>query len=225
MGRVIIQEHTTKNPIQLIGEEAGVCWGSDINDGEKNYKRGLDCLASGHGRTFEFPDVYMILDEYSARVIREFYTHIGGSPTRLQASTRYINYEDGFNYVTPPRIAANQQANDTYTRLMDNILSCLHELDELKIPREDIAMGLPLGMTTKVVVKINLRTLIDMSRQRLCSRAYWEYRQLFNDLIKALNEYSPEWEYITTHYFKPKCEVYGYCTEKKTCGRKPSIQM
>jgi thymidylate synthase (FAD) len=86
-------------------------------------------------------------------------------------------------------------------------------------------MGLPLGMTTKVVVKINLRTLIDMSHQRMCTRAYWEYRQLFNDLIKALSEYSPEWEYVATNYFKPKCEVCGYCTEKKTCGRKPSIQM
>ena len=61
----------------MIGEEAGVCWGADITNQEKNYKRGLDCLESEHGRTFEFPDVYMILDGYSARVIREWYTHVG----------------------------------------------------------------------------------------------------------------------------------------------------
>ena len=90
MGKIIIQEHTTKNPLQLMGEEAGCCWGADTTDNEKNYKRGKTCLSDGHGRVSEYPQVYMILDGYSARVIREFYTHIGGGPTRLQASTRYI---------------------------------------------------------------------------------------------------------------------------------------
>lgn len=80
---IIIQEETIKNPITFIGKQAGVCYGADISDPIKNYERGLDCLSNNHGRTFEFPDVYMILDEYSARVIREWYTHIGGMPTRL----------------------------------------------------------------------------------------------------------------------------------------------
>ena len=93
MGKVIVQDFTCKEPITMIGTEAGVCWGADISDQKKNYRRGIDCLESEHGRTFEFPDAYMILDGYSARVIREWYTHIGGSPTRLQASTRYIDYE------------------------------------------------------------------------------------------------------------------------------------
>ena len=66
MGTVTIQRFTYKNPISMIGEEAGVCWGADTSDPEKNYKRGLDCLENEHGRTFEFPDVYMILDGYSA---------------------------------------------------------------------------------------------------------------------------------------------------------------
>jgi len=71
MGKVIIQsEYTTRNPITMIGTEAGICWGADTSDTQKNYKRGLDCLESEHGRTFEFPDIYMILDGYSARVIR-----------------------------------------------------------------------------------------------------------------------------------------------------------
>ena len=97
---VIIQDFTYKYPIQMIGAEAGVCYGSDITDKDKNYKRGIDCLENQHGRTWEFPDVYMVLDEYSARVFREWYTHIGGAPTRLQASTRYIDYQKGFDYFT-----------------------------------------------------------------------------------------------------------------------------
>ena len=84
MGKVIIQQYTTKYPITMIGEEAGTCWGADTSDSSKNYKRGLECLSNEHGRTTEYPDVYMILDGYSARVIREWYTHIGGSPSHSQ---------------------------------------------------------------------------------------------------------------------------------------------
>ena len=81
---------------------------------------------------------------------------------------------------------------------------------------------LPLGMETKIVLRTNLRHLIDMSHQRLCSRAYWEFRQLMIDLMKALREYSEEWAAIVDEFFKPKCEVCGFCEERNTCGRKPT---
>lgn len=217
----IHEDITTKNPITMIGFEAGVCWGADVTDQEKNYKRGLNCLRSEHGRTFEFPDVYMTIDGYSARVIREWYTHIGGSPTRLQASTRYIDYEHGFDYVTPPSIAANEEAQKVYEDMMAHIRMSLEKLDELGVPREDSALGLPLGMTTKIVCKHNLRNLIDMSHQRMCTRAYHEYRKLFSDVCRALSDYSEEWAYLVKHYFVPKCEYMGFCKEAKSCGRKP----
>lgn len=205
----------------MIGAQAGVCWGADTTDSEKNYKRGVECLANNHGRTIEFPDVYLVISGYSARVMREWYTHIGGSPTRLQASTRYINYQKGFEYVTPPSVRNNEQTLSVYENLMCNITKSLQELESLGVPREDSALGLPLGMTTKVVCKHNLRNLIDMSRQRMCSRAYHEYRKLFREVGEALSAYSGEWEYIVRNYFAPKCEVAGFCTERYTCGKMP----
>lgn len=223
MAKVIIEEYTVKNPITMIGSQAGVCWGGDITDPEKNYKRGISCFESEHGRTFEFPDVYIILDGYSARVIREWYTHIGGSPTRLQASTRYIDYQKGFDYVIPPSIEKDEDKKAEYIAAMENILSSLQKLEELGVPREDSALLLPLGMTTKIVCKHNLRNLMDMSRQRMCTRAYHEYRRLFSDLCKALSDYSDEWKYVVEHYFMPKCEYTGYCREKNSCGRKPKL--
>lgn len=219
MGKITIQSHTTKNPITLIGEEAGICWGANTSDPAKNYKRGIDCLENEHGRTFEFPDVYMILDGYSARVIREWYTHIGGAPTRLQASTRYINYGD-YEVVTPQSIADNKVAHAIYVAAHEAIRIALKQLEKLGIPREDSAMLLPLGMCTKMVDKRNLRNLIDMSHQRLCTRAYHEYRTMFKDICDALREYSDEWAYLVDHYFMPKCEYTGFCKEKKSCGRK-----
>lgn len=221
MGKVIIQDYTTPNPITMIGKEAGVCWGADTTDQKKNYKRGIECLENDHGRTIEFPDVYMVLDGYSARVIREWYTHIGGAPTRLQASTRYINYQKGFDYVTPPSIEKNAAALVVYDDLMLYIASALQELESLGVPREDSALGLPLGMETKIVCKHNARNLIDMSHQRMCARAYHEYRKVFGDVCNALREYSEEWAYFVDHYFMPKCKLYGFCKEKYTCGMMP----
>lgn len=221
MGKVIIQRFTTVDPISMIGEEAGICWGADTTDQKKNYKRGIDCLENEHGRTFELPDVYMILDGYSARVIREWYTHIGGSPTRLQASTRYIDYENGFDYVTPPSIQKNAAALKVYEWIIRCIQVGLKKLEQLGVPREDSALGLPLAMGTKIVCKHNLRNLIDMSHQRMCSRAYHEYRRLFDDIRAGLSEYSDEWKYVVDNYMMPKCKRMGFCKERYTCGMAP----
>lgn len=222
---ITILNETPHNPITLMGERAGVCWGADITNREKNYKRGLDCIQSGHHRVMEYVNVEMIIDGYSARVIREWYTHIGGAPTRLQASTRYINYKD-FSYVLPPTVAKNEEAAAIYKGVMDSIAEAAAKLEsECGVPREDAAMLLPLGMTTKIVDKRNVRNLIEMSHQRLCTRAYWEYRKLMQDIMKALSEYSEEWKYLVDTYFVPKCELKGYCTEKKCCGRKPYKEM
>ena len=220
MGKVTILPETTRDPITKMGEMAGVCWGAATGDAEKDYRRGLDCIESGHGRVMELVNVEMVLDGYSARVMREWYTHIGGAPTRLQASTRYIDYGE-FEYVTPKSISENcVAAKGVYESCMTMIANSVRMLEcEFGIPREDAAMLLPLGMTTRVVDKRNLRNLVDMSRQRMCKRAYWEFRELFDDISKALEAYSEEWAWIVNTQFYPKCEAVGYCPEKRGCGR------
>ena len=223
MGTVQIIDTTTRNPITIIGERAGICWGADTTDAAANYKRGWDCITSGHGRTLEFVEVSMILDGYSARVMREWYTHIGGAPTRLQASTRYIDYRK-FGYIIPPSIEGDTEAKMRYISTMDTIRRTTAKLEEMGLPREDIANLLPLGMTTRVVDKRNLRNLIDMSHQRMCQRAYWEFRVLFRDISCALVNYSEEWGKIVNTQFMPKCDVTGYCAETHSCGRQPKLE-
>ena len=226
MGTITIQEQTTKDPITLMGMESGICYNSNTSDPEKNYKRGIENIKTNHGRVLEYPQVFIVIDGYSAKVIRELYTHIGGAPTRLQASTRYIDYEHGFDFVTPAKVTANPEALEVYNNTIDTIKDALLKLDNLGIPREDSSMVLPLCMTTKVVLRTNLS---DMSRQRMCSRAWWEFRQLFGDIMKALASYSDEWKTLITdaslNVFSPKCEVLGYCPEKNSCGRKPKREL
>lgn len=219
MGKITILPETTIDPISLMGRRAGICLGKNITDSEKNYKRGLDCIKSNHGRVFEFVNIEAIIEGYSARVIREWYTHIGGSPTRLQSSTRYINY-DNFEYIIPKTVQTEEQKT-WYNNAIDTISHTLKNLEGSGVKREDAAMLLPLGMATKIVDKRNVRSVISMAEQRMCSRAYWEYRELFNEYIKQLRLYSEEWATLIPMVIKPKCDMLGYCPEKFSCGRKP----
>lgn len=219
MKKVLIEKDTSKNPLAMMGMYAGECWDSAIDDVDANKKRGMSCLKDGHGRVTEFPQIYIKITGFSARFIRELYTHIGGSPTRLQASTRYINYQNGFDYIVPNKIEVNDEAKTIYKETMNAILEGMIKLQDLDIPKEDIANLLPLGMTSTVVLRTNLRMLIDMSKQRLCTRAYWEYREFMHLLIEELKKYDEDYIYICDNYLGPKCDFLGYCPESKSCGR------
>ena len=170
----------------------------------------------------EFPQIYLVLEGWSAKVIREFYTHIGGAPTRLQASTRYIDYSNGFYSVTPPSIENNPEAMAAWDEFMQTVAPKIEQLKKLGIPNEDATNVLPLAYMTKVVVRTNLRNLIDMCHQRLCTRAYWEFRELMKEILWRLENYSDEWEELVYNLdvFKPKCEELGYCPETRGCGKK-----
>ena len=221
MKKVTIMPDTPKNPLEQMGLYAGVCWGADTSDKEKNIRRGKGCIDSGHGRILELPQVYMVIEGYSARCIREFYTHIGGNPTRLQESTRYIQYGD-FDYIVSPSIAKDKKANYIYKAVMKIISFAYKKLEKLGIPKEDIANILPLGMETKIIDRTNARQIIDMSHQRDCARAYWEMRDLMHQIEVELSNYSEEWAYIIKSQCMPKCELFGYCNEgKKSWGRYP----
>lgn len=214
---------TDKFPLQKIGVMAGVCWNSPIDDTKKNIARAKDCILSGHGRVLEFVDIELCIGGYSARAIREYYTHIGGSPTRLQESTRYVNCEN-FEYYLPNDICHKQDFIEIYSKIMQTIKNAYTYFIMAGISKEDAANILPLGMMTKIVDKRNLRNMINLMNQRLCTRAYSEIRTLANEIKKALSEYSDEWKWICDNLFVPKCDVNGLCIEKKCCGRKTKIR-
>jgi thymidylate synthase (FAD) len=228
---ITISEYTTKTPLKMIGEFAGLCWGANTKDNEKNIKRAIDCIMSDHGRTEEFPDVYLIIDGNSAKCLRELYTHIGGAPTRLQASTRYIDYEKkGVPVITPPSVANKELAKEAWDETIEAIKKGMNTLKAFGIPNEDVTNLLPLAYQSKMVWKVNLRTLINFMNKRLCTRAYWEIREASLELKKLLSEYSDEWKKITDMLFVPTCEKYKFinkdfcfCTETKCCNRHPHI--
>ena len=219
MGKVtILEQWTMKDPLNCIGYSMAVCYGTPTET-EKNIKRAKTHFES-HGRLQEMPDIYMILDGYSAKCLRELYTHIGGSPTRMQASTRYIDYSEGFDSVLPNTVANSDAAKEIWENTNTMIAEAMSKLKDLGIPKEDFSNLLPLAYESKMIWKVNCRTLINFMNMRLCTRAYWEIRQLAKDIKKALSSYSDEWKYICDNMFVAKCEAVGYCTEHSCCGKR-----
>lgn len=215
----------TEQPLQLIGQCTGVCWNAPVDDPEKNRKRAISCIKAGHGRVLEFPDYIAAIDGYSARCMREIYTHLAGGPTRLQSSTRYVD-EHGFKYYTPEKCSSN----GIYSQTMKAISDGYAKLIESGVPREDAANILPLGMESKMVWKGNLRMLINFMNRRLCTRALKEMRDFANEFRKLLASVDDEWAWIAENLFVPSCEQYRFinpelrfCIEEHCCGRAPRI--
>ncbi|MBR4315774.1 MAG: FAD-dependent thymidylate synthase [Alphaproteobacteria bacterium] len=222
---------TTENPLQKMGYNAGVCWAAPLDDAEKNRKRAISCIKAGHGRVLEYVDVEMVISGASARCLRELYTHIGGSPTRLQSSTRYVSEEQGFGYYIPPKIENNEELKPIYEDGMELIQKTYNSLMARKATKEDAANILPLGMESKMVWKINLRALINFMNRRLCTRALKEIRDLSIEIKDRLAEKNEEWAWIATNLFVPTCEIYKYrnpnlvfCPEQQCCGKHKKIE-
>lgn len=173
----------------------------------------------------EYVDLELVISDMSARAMRELYTHIAGV-SRLQSSTRYVSEEDGFGFYTPPKIANNDEANEIYTDTMAKIQEGYNKELELGITKEDAANLLPLGMDSKMVWKINLRSLVNFMNRRLCNRAYIEIRDFAKELKNLLASQNEEWKWIADSLFVPMCEIYKYmnpalvfCPEAQCCGK------
>ena len=212
MKSIKILDWTMKDPLNCIGMCAGICWGSDTSVTKKNVKRALSCIDAQHGRVEELPDVYVVIDGYSAKCIRELYTHIGGAPTRLQASTRYIDYTstDMIDVVTPHTVERNQIAKIIWDTAIYNITKAMNDLKNLNIPNEDLTNLLPLAYCTEMVWKVNLRTLINFFNMRMCNRyllIFFEVRKVWSILI-----------FLTFTELRLKIRILCKCIKKEPNG-------
>lgn len=204
----------TKNPLTKIGECASHCYDTKLKDENHAQRIGKHCLSSGHGRNMELARVTLKITA-SARVIRELYTHIGGSPTRLQASTRYITY-DNFDYYTPSGLTEEQEK--CYHNLMDTIKETYKGLKLQDVKNDITGYILPLAMESTMILDCNARMLENLFGQRLCTRALTEFRQLANIIKREIKNLDKEWSWIAENHFKVKCQQLGFCPEKsKTC--------
>lgn len=213
----------TKNPLTTIGERAAVCYDTKLKDEKHAQRIGKSVLKDGHGRNLEFPKIdFVILGGVSARMERELYTHIGGAPTRVQSSTRYITYKD-FDYFIPDGMTEEQK--EVYVETMKNISEGYGKLKDLGCKNDITGYILPLALESKMVWSGNARTLENLFNQRLCKRALKEFQDFAKELKKQISELDEEWKWIADNLYVPKCvKQLGICFENRGCGMFPKYK-
>ena len=189
----------TENPIETIATIASICYDSDPQNPMGLVKH---LYKNGHHSVFEH--VYFtfkisgISRACSHQLVR--YRHFSFT----QRSQRYCG-EANFGYVTPPDSdyeydAAMLCANDYY---MDLVFK--------GVPKEDARMVLPNACETELYLSCNLRELIHMANERLCTRAQWEIHDVVKEMVNLVD---PNLKFMLV----PKCQS-GYMICQEPCGK------
>lgn len=211
----------TENPIETMAIAGSNCYDSSPTKGLV-----MHCLNSGHHSIMEFVDFHFKISGVSRSLMSQLTRHRHAS--FAIRSQRYCR-EDGFEVVMPKGMDANKKYYAS-TGKMGLALSCndilrliqgvYSEMIKDGVAAEDARSILPNATCTVIDVKMNLRSLMNFMNLRLCTRSQSEIRQLANEMKNIIISKYPELE----PFLRAKCEVNGFCTEGKSCGRFPTIK-
>jgi len=183
---------------------------------EKELKAILDqVLKLGHTSVIEHTSFTFAISDVSRSLTHQLVRHRIAS--YAQQSQRYVDFKEP-NYVTPPKIAKNNEMKKAYDETMKNIWNEYNKLLEMGIPAEDSRFILPNAACTNIIVTMNARSLMNFFELRCCLHAQWEIRNLANKMLKEVKKAAP------TIFKKagPACKTKNFCPEnKKDCPLYP----
>ena len=198
---------------------------------EKMWNLVKKVLDSGHASIAEHINFTFAIEGVSRALLAQLTRHRAGVVFSVQ-SQRYVEIKedkqelmDILNRYEAPEMYA--LCDKYFVRFKDMIPSDLirtllqyRDLIEGGCKPEDARMVLPNATKTNITMTVNLRELIHISNLRLCTRAQFEIRQLFQEIKKEVEEVEPKFAELLV----PTCEVHGFCTEHQCCGRKPKLE-
>lgn len=127
-----------------------------------------------------------------------------------QQSQRYVTQE--MNYVVPPSVKKTGSL-EKYHSIMNKIWKLYEELKK-DIPTEDARYVLPNASSTKIIVTMNARSLLNFFELRCCLHAQWEIRKLAWKMLGIVKKIAP----VIFHNAGPTCKTRNECPmEKKKC--------
>ena len=131
-----------------------------------------------------------------------------------QKSQRYVK-EGQFEYIIPPKIIENRADKNVYENFMKYAQETYDYFIRNGIPAEDARFVLPNACETKIIVTMNIRTLLHFFEERCCNRAQWEIRYMAYAMLRICKEVAPNL------FAKAGAScVRGKCKEgKMSCGK------
>ncbi len=167
----------------------------------------------GHFSTLEHVSFTFAVEGVSRVLTHQLVRHRLASYS--QQSQRYVAEHD-FEYIVPPSIKGNKQAEAIFEKLMTDIREAYDNLTALGVHREDARYVLANATETKIVITMNARELLHFFRLRCCTRAQWEIRKLAETMLESARQVAP----LLFAKAGPSCVTEGICSEgAMTCGR------
>lgn len=182
----------TPNPVETISKIASICYDSTPKAPLKLVKH---LYNNGHHSVFEHIYFTFKIEDISRACSHQLVRHRHCSFT--QRSQRYCT-EESFGIVEPKSIMGID-TKDGFGNLMLTLDDHYRELQARGVPNEDARYILPNACTTELYLSCNLRELIHIANERLCSRAQWEIRELVKAMIILVD---PQLHFMLV----PKCK-------------------
>ena len=193
----------TPNPIETIAKIASICYDSNPANPMNLVKH---LYKNGHLSVMEHIYFTFKIEGISRACSHQLVRHRHCSFT--QRSQRYCS-EDGFSIVIPNTVECHDDEN-YYKRLMFQIQANYNELCACGVPNEDARYVLPNACATEMYLSCNLRELIHIANERLCTRAQWEIRELVKRMVELVD---PALDFMLV----PKCQS-GRIICNSPCG-------
>ena len=174
----------TPNPIETIAQIASICYDSDPKDPMKLVER---LYRSGHHSVFEHIWFTFKIEGISRACSHQLVRHRLCAFT--QRSQRYCA-EDSTGVIEPPSVAMlDEEDRKAFSDAVKSVRQAYEDLVKLhNVPKEDARYLLPNGTQTSLYLSCNLRELIHIANERLCTRAQWEIRFLVRDMAALVDE-------------------------------------
>ena len=190
---------STPNPVETIAQIASICYDSDPKNPMGLVKH---LYANGHHSVFEHIYFTFKIEGISRACSHQLVRHRHCSFT--QRSQRYCS-EDGFQYVTPETVPTVDMEY-----CVERIGEWYNHYQLHGVPNEDARYILPNACATSLYLSCNLRELIHMANERLCTRAQWEIRNLVREMCNLVD---PQLQFMLV----PKCQS-GRIICNSPCG-------
>jgi flavin-dependent thymidylate synthase len=124
----------------------------------------------------------------------------------------------------PPSLIGLDREDTTDIQLWEETVETIEHAYERLVaggmPAEDARGLLPHSITTRVHYKTNLLGLVHHAGNRLCTQAQFEWRFVFNEIVRAIREYDSygtlwnKWQFeeiADSNLFRPVCYAQGKC--------------
>lgn len=125
------------------------------------------------------------------------------------------------NYVLPESISSCAEALEIYQKAFAEQAEVVRKMKSLGVCEDVLIYFAMSGHVMDILMSMNAREILLLSKLRTCSRAQWEIRGVARKMLLRLNVIEPD----IFNGYGPSCAVTGKCPEgKMTCGKPIHIE-